>query len=127
MTINKKSSRKIVVKAESYIWTISPDSGYVIMIPEHEAFRGRRFEVYIASDIDSFWVNFPNTEHLNMKVVRPKDVEFFIGQALEQGWIPNEKRAPIVFDFDGKLLKRRMNYAAFTLPRIHDTSWNERQ
>lgn len=88
MTINKKSSRRISVRNENYIWTISPGSGYIILIAEHEVSRGMRIEVYVQSDIDSFWVNFPNTEHLNMKIVRPRDVEFFINQALDQGWNP---------------------------------------
>jgi len=73
MTINKKSSRKITVRDDSYIWTVSPDSGYIILIVEHEVSRGNRLEVYIDSDIDSVWVNFPNTEHLNLKIVRPRD------------------------------------------------------
>lgn len=109
MTINKKSSRKIVVNDEHFIWTVSPDSGYIIMIAELESYKGSRLEVYIDSDIDSLWVNFPNTEHLNSKIIRPKDVEFFINQSIEQGWSPKEKGAPLVFEFDGKQLVKRLN------------------
>ncbi|MBH5320363.1 hypothetical protein I6N90_21455 [Paenibacillus sp. GSMTC-2017] len=105
--INKKSSRKIVVRNEQYSWTVSPDSGYVITIAEHEIYKGRRLEVYIQSDIDSYWVNFPNTEHLNLKIIRPRDVEFFICQAIDQGWEPSVKGTPIVFDFDGGNLNIR--------------------
>jgi hypothetical protein len=109
MTINKKSSRKIVVNDEYFVWTVSPGSGYIILIAELETYKGRRLEVYIASDIDNLWVNFPNTEHLNLKIIRPKDVEYFIRQALEQGWNPKEKGEPIVFKFDGKQLVKRLN------------------
>ncbi|KRF13544.1 hypothetical protein ASG93_13555 [Paenibacillus sp. Soil787] len=65
--------------------------------------------MYIDSDIDSFWVNFPNTEHLNLKIIRPKDVEFFINQSIEQGWSPKEKGVPLVFEFDGRQLVKRLN------------------
>ncbi|ULL16409.1 hypothetical protein DVH26_19360 [Paenibacillus sp. H1-7] len=109
MTINKKTSRKIVVNEEHFVWTVSPGSGYIIMIAELESYKGRRLEVYIASDIDSLWVNFPNTEHLNIKVIRPNVVEYFIRQAFEEGWNPKEKGAPIVFKFDGKQLVKRNN------------------
>lgn len=108
MTINKKSSRRISVRDDNYIWTISPGSGYIILIAEHEITRGMRLEVYVESDIDSVWVNFPNTEHLNIKIIRPRDVEYFICQSLDQGWTPKVKGAPVVFDFDGKFLKRRL-------------------
>ncbi|MFC3801982.1 hypothetical protein [Cohnella sp. GCM10012308] len=108
MTINKKSSRRITVRDDSYIWTVSPDSGYIILIVEHEVSRGNRLEVYIKSDIDSAWVNFPNTEHLNLKIIRPRDVEYFITQALDLGWVPNVRGKPVVFDFDGKNILRRL-------------------
>ncbi|WP_028552461.1 hypothetical protein [Paenibacillus sp. UNC451MF] len=107
MTINNKSFRRISVREENYIWTVSPGSGYLIVIAEHEISRGIRLQVNIESDIDSVWVNFPNTEHLNMKIVRPRDIEFFICQALDQGWDAKVKGTPIVFDFDGRILKRR--------------------
>ncbi|MBY0013939.1 hypothetical protein [Paenibacillus typhae] len=108
MTINKKDGRKITVNAEPYIWAISPDSGYIVMVAEHESVKGRRLEVYIQSDIDSFWVNVPHTEHLNQKIVRPKDAAHFINQAIERGWNPQEKDAPAVFVLDGDILKSRI-------------------
>lgn len=108
MTINKKDGRKITVNAEPYIWTLSPDSGFIVMVAEHAFVRGSRLEVYIQSDIDSVWVNFPHTEHLNQKIVRPKDAAHFITQAIELGWNPVEKGAPAVFELeDGDILKKR--------------------
>lgn len=108
MTINKKSSRRVTVGEDNYIWTISPGSGYIIVIVEHEITRGMRLEIYIESDIDSVWLNFPNVEHLNIKIVRPRDIKFFTSQALRLGWIPQEKGMPVVFDLDGEVLKRRL-------------------
>lgn len=95
-----------MIREEKYFWTVSPGSGYIIIIAEHETYRGRGLEVYFSSDIDSFGVNVPNTEHLNLKIVRPKDIEYFIGQALEQGWKPDEKGRPLVFEFDSVQLNR---------------------
>lgn len=107
MTINKKDGRKITVNAETYIWTVSPDSGFIVMVAEHASVKGSRLEVHIRSDIDRIWVEFPHTEHLNQKIVRPKDAAYFITQAVERGWNPEEKGAPAVFELDGDILKRR--------------------
>lgn len=42
MTINKKSSRRITVRDERYNWTVSPDSGYIVLIVEQEVSHGNR-------------------------------------------------------------------------------------
>jgi hypothetical protein len=109
MTINKKSLRKIIVNNENFVWTVSPSSGNIILIAELGSNNGRRLEVYVESDIDSYWLNFPDSEQLNLKIIRPKDVEFFISHALDQGYNPREIGAPLVFDFNRKDLIKRLN------------------
>lgn len=107
MTLNKKSSRIITIDQESYRWTISPDSGFIILVAEHAKVQGKRLEVYITSDINNYWVNFPEVNEMNIRVIKPNDVKSIISQALNQGWDPKEKGKPIRFDLEGHTLKKR--------------------
>jgi hypothetical protein len=44
---------------------------------------------------------------LNLKVLKPKDAESIIRQALKTDWNPDEKGAPLKFDWkEDKLIKR---------------------
>lgn len=97
MTLSKKSSRRIVVNEENYRWTISPSSNYIVLIAEYEEVKGRRLEVKIQTDIDSFWINFPKVSDLNLKIVYPKEVAIIISTAIKQGWDPHEKGSPVKF------------------------------
>lgn len=107
MTMPNRTSRKIVVNNESYRWSVSPHLGGIVFVVEREAFKGRILKVYINSDINEMWVSFPYIQNLNLKVIKPKDVELIISQSLNKGWNPKEKGAPIVFDLveDCKLEK----------------------
>ncbi|MGO4543060.1 hypothetical protein [Paenibacillus sp. 2TAB19] len=108
MTINKKSSRTIIVKSETFRWSISPDSGYIVFVAEHNDFKGKRIEVYISSEVNSYWENFPNVNEMNVKVIKPKDAENIINQALDKGWDPKEKGKPIVFDLIGEKIEEKI-------------------
>jgi len=97
--LSKKKSRPITVGEHNYRWVISPDSSYVVFVAESADTPARKIEVYVDSDIDQMWVEFPNKEGLNFKVIKPKDAASIIGQAVEQGWNPSEKGKPLVFDY----------------------------
>ena len=107
--LSKKKSRPIVVEDTRFRWAISPDSGYVVFVAEREDIKGRKIEVYIDTDINNFWVEFPNIDKLNLKVIKPKDAANIISQAIHLGWKPNEKGAPLVFDYpeSGELLLKK--------------------
>ncbi|MCR8635337.1 hypothetical protein [Paenibacillus radicis (ex Xue et al. 2023)] len=107
MTINKKSSRSILIDIESYNWTISPDSGYIVFVAEHAQIKGRRIEVYITSEVNSYWTNFPKVNEMNIKVIKPHDVKNIINQALIKGWDPKVKGKPMVFDLEGEFIIKR--------------------
>ncbi len=105
MTLTKKKSRPITVGDEKYRWLVSSrEEGFLTLIAEKEENRGSVIEVKIKSDINQFWVEFPNVEELDLKVVKPKDVELIIRQAKILGWVPDEKGKPYLFEFDGKQL-----------------------
>ncbi|MEW9700331.1 hypothetical protein [Paenibacillus sp. SI8] len=107
MTINKKSSRSILIDNESYSWTISPDSGYIVFVAEHAQIKGSRIEVYITSDLNSYWTNFPNVNEMNIKIIKPHDAKKIINQALIKGWDPKAKGKPMVFDLEGEVIIKR--------------------
>lgn len=97
--LSKKKSRPITVGDKDFRWAISPDSGYVVFVAERATEPARKIEIYVNSDIDRMWVEFPATDDLNLKVVKPKDAASMISQAIELGWDPAEKGKPLVFDY----------------------------
>jgi len=53
-------------------------------------------------------VEFPNVNHLNLKIIKPKDTASIIRQALDLKWRPEDKGKPVVFDLvDDKLIPRK--------------------
>ena len=96
--LSKKRSRPIVVEGINYRWAIAPNPTYVVFVAELADTPMSKIEVYIGSDIDRMWIDFPNTDKLNLKVIKPKDAASIITQAINQGWDPNEKSKPLVFD-----------------------------
>lgn len=99
MTLSKKKSRSITVDNIEYRWAIAPFSHKIILVVELAQTKGQKLEVKVLSDIDSFWVEFPNVQDFNLKVVTPKDVSRIIQQALLKGWKPNEKGRSLRFEW----------------------------
>jgi hypothetical protein len=62
---------------------------------EQSSKKGRRLEVKIKTDINDYWVEFPNVDELDLKIITPKDVSIIINKALEHGWKPSEKGKPM--------------------------------
>jgi hypothetical protein len=107
MALPKKKSRTIVVDGIKYCWLVGPNDGYNVFVAQKEGIHGRIIEVYFDTDVNSFWVEFPNVDNLNLKIIKPKDSESIIRQAIQLGWNPDEKGTPIVYDLiDNKLLGR---------------------
>ncbi|MBD0384849.1 hypothetical protein [Paenibacillus sedimenti] len=98
MTISKKRSRKIVVGQESYRWVITPSArGILTLTVQHDELKGQLLQVEIESDINELWVEFPNVESLNNKIVMPAEIALIITEAISRGWKPREKGALIRF------------------------------
>jgi hypothetical protein len=108
MALPKKKSRTIVIDNIKYRWIVGPNDGYNIFIAQKDGVNGRIIEVYFKMYINSYWTEFPNVDNLNLKIIKPKDSESIIRQALQLGWNPEEKGIPLVYDLiDDKLLKRK--------------------
>ncbi|CAM4210654.1 hypothetical protein FHS16_000348 [Paenibacillus endophyticus] len=100
MTMPKKGTRKITVGNTTYRWHISATSkGRIVLIAEHNEEKGQKLEVYIASDINDYWVEFPHVEQLNLKLVKPSEVAIILTEAMGKGWRPEEKRPPLLFNW----------------------------
>jgi len=107
MALTKKKSRPITIDNEKYRWLITPrGKGIIAFIAEKENSSGSIIEVNIESDINELWTEFPNTNELNLKVVKPKGAELFIIQAQQLGWNPDKGGKPHKFEFDGKKIKK---------------------
>lgn len=104
MSLSKKNSRTIRVGDTDFRWTISPKSNQIIFVAESNNTKGRKIEVKIDSDIDKYWIEFPNVKDLNLKVIKPKDAENIITQALRTGWDPSDKGTPLKFEFKNETL-----------------------
>jgi hypothetical protein len=110
MALPKKKSRPITIDGVTYRWLVGPNDGYNVFVAEKEETKKSRIEVYFETDINKFWVEFPYVEGLNLKIIKPKDAEIIIRQALESGWDPDVKGAPGVYDFkEDKLIKRKIS------------------
>ncbi|ASS49695.1 MAG: hypothetical protein A3D31_08945 [Candidatus Fluviicola riflensis] len=110
MTLSKKKSRLITINTNVYRWVISPNDGYIVLVAHREDVQGQKLEVYVNSEINSFWVEFPYTSNLNLKILNPKDAETIIRQALNLGWNPETKGKPLVFDWKNKELVSRNKF-----------------
>ena len=106
MTISKKGSRKITVGQELYRGVITPSArGIVTLTVQHDDVKGQLLRVDIESDINEFWVEFPNVESLNNNIVMPAEIALIISEAISKGWNPKEKGALLSFKLsDNKLV-----------------------
>lgn len=106
MTISEKGSRKIIVGQEQFRWVITPSArGIITLTVQHDEVKGQLLRVDIESDINEFWVEFPNVESLNNKIVMPAEIALIISEAIIQGWKPREKGALLRFKHsENKLL-----------------------
>jgi len=107
MALPKKKSRIINIDGVQYRWLVGLNDGYNVFVAEKEHHKGQKIEVYFDTDINKYWLEFPNVENLNLKILKPKDAELIIRQALIDGWNPEEKGRPLMFDWKNDEIIRR--------------------
>lgn len=64
-------------------------------------------EVYVPSECNDYWPSFPYVKEHNLRVVTPGDAIRIISQAILQGWNPQKRDSPMVFDLVNETLIRR--------------------
>ena len=97
MAFPKKKSRIITIDQIQYRCMVRPNDGYNVFYAELEGEKGRIIEVFFDTEINKFWVEFPNVSKLNLKILKPKDFEMILRKALKDGWNPYEKGKPLKF------------------------------
>lgn len=63
MVLPKKKSKTIVIDGIKYRWLVGPNDGYNVFVAQKEGINGRIIEVYFETDIDSYWIEFPNVDN----------------------------------------------------------------
>jgi len=105
MTIRKKGSRLITIGHEQLRWIVTPSSkGVIALTAQHVESNGRIVRVFIQSDINEFWIEFPYVGDLNLKVVKPAEVSKILSDAIAHGWDPRSKGSPLNFSLCGNKL-----------------------
>ncbi len=107
MALNKKKSRLITIESNQYRWVVSPNSGFNVFVAEKEDVKGRKIEVYFDRYINKFQSRFDPVVQKELKIIKPKDAESIIREAIKKGWNPHEKGRPVVFDLEGENLVER--------------------
>lgn len=107
MTLPKKKSRIINIDGVKYRWMVGPNDGYNVFVAEKEHIKGLKIQVHFDIEVNRSSSEFSDTNNLNLKILKPKDAETIIRQALNDGWEPEKKGRPIVFDLkDDRIIKR---------------------
>ena len=107
MALNKKKSRLITIDSEQYRWVVSSNSGFNVFVAEKEDVKGGKIEVYFDRYINKHKSRFVPGAKEELKIIKPKDAESIIRQAIIKGWNPDEKGRPVVFDLEGDILMER--------------------
>ena len=107
MALPKKKSRIIEIDTISYRWMVGPNDMYNVFVAEKESIKGSRIEVYFHPSINKSLGEYPDPDKRNLKIITPKNAALIIRQALQMGWDPEKKSAPIVYDLnEDKMIKR---------------------
>jgi hypothetical protein len=108
MSFPKKKLRTISIDGVNYNWLVGPNDGFNVFVAQEEGTEGRRIEVHFPTEINARWAEYPKTANSNLKIIKPKEAESIIRQAVHQGWNPDEKGNPVKYDLiDDKLVERK--------------------
>jgi hypothetical protein len=105
MAFPKKESRIITIDKVNYRWVVGPNNGYNLFYAQKEGGEGQKIAVYFDMHIDEG--KFPNFTKSDLIIIKPKEAESMIRQALQFGWNADEKGPALVFDLIEDKIKRR--------------------
>lgn len=106
MTLNKKTSRTIIVNDKKYNWLISSAKEHLNLIIEPDE-KGQKLEIHVEPEIDNYYIDSNKDKSLNFKTITPKNISNIIPRALEIGWKPTEKGKTLILVLDdNKLFKK---------------------
>ena len=100
-----------MVDNESYKWSPSQDSGYIVLVVQHEAGKGRKLEVIISDDKNIVIENGAysiEVGDMDKLIITPKLVQKIIKDAIALGWRAKELGPPVELTLnEGTLEVRR--------------------
>ncbi len=108
MALPKKKSRIINVDDIKYRFMIGPNDGFNIFYAQNDVTNGCKIMVYFDTDIDSFWVNFPDVDDLNLKVLKPQEAESIIRQAIKLGWHSEKRGKTLIYTLTDGIIAERI-------------------
>lgn len=97
MAISKKNARQIVINDHVYHWSLSQDSGYVVLIIQHHLGQGQKLEIVITDDenhVEYSGIDLTSDE-TKKTTITPKIVQIIINDALKIGWKPTVSKSPL--------------------------------
>ncbi|WP_430883350.1 hypothetical protein [Fusibacter sp. JL216-2] len=86
MGLSTKKSKIVKLDELEYKWLVSTGSKINLLLIEANDNRKSILEVEFESDIDRYWVEFPEVDDLNRFVVKPYHVKRIIKMAEKLGW-----------------------------------------
>ncbi|OUJ67374.1 hypothetical protein [Hymenobacter crusticola] len=107
MALPKKKSRSITLESIKYTWLVSPNDGYNVFVAQQADCQGSKIEVYFETDVNAYWVAFPQVSQLNLQLIKPREAALIILQAQQLGWEPEKGGKPLSYDWAGERLTPR--------------------
>ena len=107
MALPKNKSRIITIDQAKFRCMVGPNDGYNIFYAELDQAKRQMIHVYFDMYQSYYDGGAPIKEKSNLKILKPKDFETIIRQALEQGWNPIGGGTPMLFDLKGDILIKR--------------------
>ena len=110
MALSKRNSRQIAVDELVFRWSTSQDSGYMVLVVQHDSGNGAKLEVIISDDKNIIIENgsyvFDAVE-FNRLVITPSMVEQVIRDSISLGWSPTKNGKTVELSMNNNKLEVR--------------------
>jgi hypothetical protein len=106
MAFPKKESKIITIDEVKYRWMVGPNDDYNYFYAQNERGEGQKIAVQFGMYIDENKI--PHVTKSDLIIIKPREAELIIRQALVLGWNADEKGPTLFFRLNGdKVIKWR--------------------
>lgn len=105
MAIPKKESRIITIDDKKYRWVVGPNDDYNYFYAQREGVEGQIIAVFFRMYTNK--VGLPLFQKSNLIIIKPKEAESMIRQALQLGWDAEKKGPTLKFTLIGDKIELR--------------------
>lgn len=99
MAFPKKESKIITIDEVKYRWMVGPNDGYNYFYAQNESGEGQKIAVQFGMYIEENKI--PNDPKSNLIIIKPREAELIIRQALQLGWNADEKGPTLFLHLSG--------------------------